>query len=322
MKPIFITGLHKSGTTLLRALLDGHPELSTVPFESHYFKLIGNWVDNEYQFAKPQISPISSKDFTAFIKEINETSSEFADNFAANKIDLALFSSSLESFTAGKSPSLEQYLKAIIIATGQNESKRIVEKSIENFEFTEDIFRLNPQAKVLHIVRNPYENFVSMRKFKSIAFGYPLMSRFMRTLYNHYYFLQRNLRNYPDRYLLVKYEDLILEQEKTMRKVAHFLELEYHESLLNPSILGEAWEGNSMTGKKFSGLKTSLSLKWQEEIHPMELKYFARAFGFINSILGYEDFTKKGNWLRRAPKESIKRYFYNRIFNFYWRFYD
>lgn len=320
MKPIFITGLHKSGTTLLRALLDGHEELSTVPFESHYFQLAGNWVDNEYQFARPKLKPTQSSEFEDFISEINQTSSKYADNFAANKIDEKLFAQYLKTEQNGW-PSLANYLKAILKSTGQDPDKRPVEKSIENFEFAEDIFRLHPDAKMIHIVRNPYENLVSLRKFKSIGFGYPLMSRLMRTLYNHYYFLLRNLRNYPDRYLLIKYEDLILEQETTMQKVANFLEIKYAESLLKPSILGEAWAGNSMSGEKFKGLKTSLSLKWQDELHPMELKYFQRSLPFVCKYLGYEEFVKAGSWLKPAPKENFIRYAYNRIFNFYWKFY-
>lgn len=321
MKPIFITGLHKSGTTLLRALLDGHEELSTVPFESHYFKLAGNWIDNEYQFARPKLKSPEVSDFKNFISEINRTSSKYADNFAANKIDEKLFAENIEAGKSGM-PSLENYLQAILIATGQDPEKRPVEKSIENFEFAEDIFRLQPDAKMIHIVRNPHENLVSLRKFKSIGFGYPLMSRLMRTLYNHYYFLLRNLRNHPERYLMLKYEDLILKQEATMQKVANFLDIKYDESLLKPSILGEDWGGNSMSGEQFKGLKTSLSLKWQEEIHPMEVKYFQKSLPFVCEFLGYEEFQNNGSWLKPAPKENLIRYAYNRIFNFYWKFYS
>ncbi len=320
MKPIFITGLHKSGTTLLRALLDGHEDVSTIPFESHYFGLAGNWVDNEYQFSRPKAKSPQIADFKKFIADINQTSSKYADNFAAHKIDEKVFAEYLSAGPKG-TPSLENYLKAILSATGQDPEKRPVEKSIENFEFADDIFRLHPKAKMIHIVRNPYENLVSLRKFKSIGFGYPLMPRLMRTLYNHYYFLLRNLRNHPERYLMIKYEDLILEQEATIKKVANFLEIKYEATLLNPSILGEAWGGNSMSGEKFKGLKTSLSLKWQDELHPMELKYFQRSLPFVCNYLGYDEFRKRGSWLKPAPKENLIRYVYNRIFNFYWKFY-
>ena len=40
-KPIFIFGPHKSGTSLLRSLLDGHPDLFSIPIESHVFSGMG-----------------------------------------------------------------------------------------------------------------------------------------------------------------------------------------------------------------------------------------------------------------------------------------
>ena len=36
---VFILGQHKSGSSLLRSLLDGHPDLFVIPVETHYFSL-------------------------------------------------------------------------------------------------------------------------------------------------------------------------------------------------------------------------------------------------------------------------------------------
>src|SRR5690606_37795143 len=36
-RPVFICGHHRSGTTLLQELLDGHPELLVLPSEGTYF---------------------------------------------------------------------------------------------------------------------------------------------------------------------------------------------------------------------------------------------------------------------------------------------
>lgn len=47
-KPIFIASIHKSGATHLRTILDGHPNIFAIPFESHFFQLV-----NEYQFQLP-----------------------------------------------------------------------------------------------------------------------------------------------------------------------------------------------------------------------------------------------------------------------------
>lgn len=48
--PIFILGCHKSRTSLLRALFDGHDDLFVVPFETHFFQRTGHVID--YAFRK------------------------------------------------------------------------------------------------------------------------------------------------------------------------------------------------------------------------------------------------------------------------------
>src|SRR5690606_8473506 len=40
-RPVFICGHHRSGTTLLQELLDGHPELLVLPSEGTYFSSFG-----------------------------------------------------------------------------------------------------------------------------------------------------------------------------------------------------------------------------------------------------------------------------------------
>ena len=51
--PIFILGSHKSGTSLLRSLLDGHPELYVIPFETHFMASLGRWIKYSYRKQAP-----------------------------------------------------------------------------------------------------------------------------------------------------------------------------------------------------------------------------------------------------------------------------
>jgi hypothetical protein len=51
--PIFIAGTHKSGTSLIRSLFDGHSNIYSIPMETHYFQLNKFWVDNEYRKQNP-----------------------------------------------------------------------------------------------------------------------------------------------------------------------------------------------------------------------------------------------------------------------------
>ena len=51
--PVFILGSHKSGTSLLRSLLDSHPKLYIIPFETHFIASLGRWVQYSYRRQKP-----------------------------------------------------------------------------------------------------------------------------------------------------------------------------------------------------------------------------------------------------------------------------
>ena len=53
-KPIFLFGAHKSGTSLLRNIFNGHSQIFTMPVETHFFQNMHFWVNNEYRTERPQ----------------------------------------------------------------------------------------------------------------------------------------------------------------------------------------------------------------------------------------------------------------------------
>ncbi len=60
-QPISILGSHKSGSSLLRRLLDGHPTFFVIPTESYYFQFTGHWVDYGLRYAWPKTMSTSEK---------------------------------------------------------------------------------------------------------------------------------------------------------------------------------------------------------------------------------------------------------------------
>ena len=79
--PIFLVGAHKSGTSLLRSILDGHPELFTVPFESHYFQNMHYWVDCNYRMERPKKLTKEQliERFVARLKHLNQADDTIGD---------------------------------------------------------------------------------------------------------------------------------------------------------------------------------------------------------------------------------------------------
>lgn len=324
-EPIFIFGAHKSGTSLVRSILDGHSHIYSIPIESHYFQLTKRWVDYAYRSERP--APISTEELIKrmcdWIHLTNTTADKLSDSVAFGIFDENLFREAISilNIQEGDKLCIEKYFAAIYYANkGEplDEKLRIVEKSVEHAEFAQELYQLFPRAKFIHIIRNPYSNLVSFRKFKSVLYGAPLMPRIIRSLTNSFYYLYKNQKMYDRNiYMVIRYEDLVTSPEKIIAKMCDFLELPFEDILLTPTYQGKPWGGNSTSGEVFQGISASHLDKWKDEILPHEVWYINRLFSFILQDYEYPAFAMNGSYWKRSKGESLKRYLYNRFYRYY-----
>ena len=106
----------------------------------------------------------------------------------------------------------------------------------------------------IHILRNPYSNIVSIRKYLGRKGKYPFLKKPIQSLYNSYYYMYKNYKLFPQKYLILKYEDLVLAPEKIMKKISNFLNIIFMDLLLYPTQAGKDWGGNSTSNVRFSGI--------------------------------------------------------------------
>lgn len=323
--PIFILGLHKSGTTLLRNLLDGHHNLFVIPFETHFFQLSNFWVDNEYRRSRPVIttSKVNAKSLIKYVRKVNTTSDKFGDSFVESKINEDKFQTYINNVRDNPSTKLqiETYFESIaksIYDTSYAPSQRIVEKSVEHAEFTMELQKIFPNAKFIRILRNPYSNIVSLRNFQIHNNTYPLMHRMLSTMENSYYWLYKNkfLLNSKN-YKVIKYEDLVSKPESVMQDIASFLQIPFTSEMLDPTVLNIPWKGNSTTGDKMKGISTKRLDAWKDSIHPIEIFYINKLFPFVLEDYGYKKLSMKGSFFKPAKLENPARYFVNRLYRIY-----
>ncbi len=173
-KPVFILGSHKSGSSLLRSLLDGHPDLFTIPTEAHYFQYTGDWVNYSLRYAWPQEMDLEEKmnSLVRLVEKKNSHYDPYADSTIAGRIDVEAFKSHLfSSAISNISPNLFQvYAEALYYSLYKKElpdTIRVLEKSVENAEFAASLRQMFPDCRFIHIVRNPYASLVAIRKSKT-----------------------------------------------------------------------------------------------------------------------------------------------------------
>jgi hypothetical protein len=281
------------------------------------------WVDYEYRRQRP--APLSPEQmiesFCGWIRHCNSSADTLADSVATGIFDESRFRQKISDLADNENAAtrMATYFEAIYFSVTGRElppAIRIVEKSIENAEFAVHMQAMFPQAKFIHIVRNPYANIVALRRYKSVNHGFPLMPRLLRSLSNSFYHLYQN-PHVISHYFVLRYEDLLTAPEKHMRALCAFLELPFEPVLLNPTYQGQTWSGNSTTGKAFTGIDASNRDRWRTSILPMEIYYINRLFPFLLNDYNYETMPMNGSYWKRGKGERLLRYFYNRLYRYY-----
>lgn len=319
-RPIFILGCTKSGTTLMRNLFDGHPDLFVVPFESHFFQNTGRWVEYSYRRTGPRRMSVEEKKegLISWIDFCNKRDNPIADGFSVNRLDVDAAAKFIRQTTVSDERELSDlYSKAIYLAVYGKEMPahlNFVEKSVENAELSTVWRRLYPEARFVHILRNPYSNLVAMRKYgaHNRKGSYPRLQNALQAMQNSYYWLYRNLEEIPN-YHVVRYEDLISDVEKVMRQLSNDIDLEYADVLSTPTNFGEQWKGNSTSGKTYSGISNKNVTAWKKDITSLEVKLVNAYFPHVLSDFGFDKEAEKGSWLAPGPKEGPGIWAYNRL---------
>jgi hypothetical protein len=319
--PIFILGAHKSGTSLLRSLFDGHPDLFVVPIEDHVFRHLGYPISYPYQYQNSkEYSEEEIKDnFLKWINCCNSSNDKFADSIAKDIFNVDEFVKLINSKNELVTKELITiYFRAIqaSLELDVNAERRIVTKSVENAEFAIDLAIMFPDAKFIHIFRNPYASFVALRKYKTKNGNYPLLHKPLQALRHDYYFLERNKR-LIENYLVLDYDNLVLDSVKTIEELSVFLEIEFNESLLTPTFLNKTWHGNSTSEIKFNTIDKIPLQKWKNEIFPYEVFLINNTLSsFMKSMKISQVEITKGIY-KRAKGEKISTYFLNRSYKYF-----
>ncbi|MEJ5240892.1 MAG: sulfotransferase [Anaerolineales bacterium] len=270
--PVFICGHPKSGTSLVRALLDSHPRLITYPEETVFFRrylpmIKGKDADEKILLADQWLTHIFEWNL--------QNPPPHQKNYPGrdySHIPVADVRSEMRRLLRERFSHDGDILSATVLAYGQVSGKisdavRWVEKTPFNEYFADQIFKWWPEALCIHVVRDPRDNFVSYIKkhpdwhpeFFAISWRRSTITGFC------------NQKRYGNqRYLILRYEDLVMHPEQTLMEICNFLGIELVPSMFTPSRGGKPWDGNSMFSQKFSAISTTPMGRWEKTIQREE----------------------------------------------------
>ena len=250
-RPIFIGGHHRSGTTLMRVLLNRHPAIACGPesqlLERTSFLAFHRFLEETYL---PQL-----RQYGLAPAEIDRGVAAFINNF------------------------LMRY-------AARRGKPRWAEKTPKNIVRITYLFRLFPDAQFVHMVRDPRDVYCSVREKARTSAPHWSSDTPKKVAHSWVQFVESGLawRSHSTRYLEVRYEDLACDPETAMRGVLTFLGEPWHDSVLEPN--DQLATDSPLTNVNRAVFTTSVG-RWRRELKAEDVYVIEAIAGACMRDLGY-----------------------------------
>jgi len=196
-QPIFIIGFPRSGTTLIEQTLTVHPRISAgdeLPYISDITSIMPRLL----------ASPLNYPEALAelWMGDQLDGLNELRDYYLNRAAKAGIFKDGADFFT-DKMPLNETHLGLISL--------------------------LFPQSPIIHVIRHPLDILLSVYS-NHLTHGYYCAAK-MESIAQHYILVADLIAHYKQnlkmRYLPVRYEDMVVNQEQNVRKILDFIGVEF-----------------------------------------------------------------------------------------------
>ena len=269
-KPVFIAGPDRSGTTLMYALLASHPNISMVRRT------------NMWRYFYQRYGPLDKHgNFERCLQDMMSYKRMNILNPNAERIR--------EAFWQGE-PTYGRLFGLMHSHHAQEIGKpRWGDKSLHTEHYANSLFKEFPDAKVIHMARDPRDRYASVKKRHGRT-----INRVGASVGRWLYSMQaarRNKQKFPQNYMIVNYERLASQPEEMLTNIFDFLGEEYTPKALSMSGAADYRDsgGNSSFEKIEPGTISTKSIgRYRSIISPVELAYIQIFAGKEMQKLGYE----------------------------------
>ena len=216
--PVFIIGMPRSGTKLLRELLNAHPKIRIPEIESEFLPFwISRWA---------RIGPIDSPErFSRFAKKANSLPFFVQHAERGRPVSWERWYEACETFdAAGLFAGL---MKAVLSIPRDDQTLIWGDKSPSYIGHIPLLQQAFPSARFIHIIRDVRDYCLSINK----AWGKSMIRAAQRWQDDVSNARSDGYQRQP-KYIEVRYEDLLLQPDHVMHEICHMLEIEFNVSML------------------------------------------------------------------------------------------
>ena len=286
--PIFIVGMARSGTTLLRSILNSHPNIA-IPRETTFFYLL------EEYFKKNKINSYSKNEIEKFWNWYSEK--RRFTYLGLNKDEVKKNINVTRDVNGFKNV----FNSVMNTYKNNNKKSRWGEKSPGHEEYLDKIFEFYPNAKILFMIRDPRAIYSSMNNV-------PWNNQFVSVIIKRWNNSLRDYYGYKEdkRIKMITYEELVTNTRTSVESICNFIGENFEERMLNDRRKNTLTNTNDGWTTKYEKEVTrqvdnSSIEKWKNSINKIEIAaiekysnqlFFSKYYNKSNAKMNVTDSVK------------------------------
>jgi hypothetical protein len=269
--PILIGGLERTGTSLIFALLASHPRVAMTRRTNWWTYFDGRFGDLGREDALRRI--LDEMRRYRRHRKLQPDFEQLEADFRRGERSYCRLFDLLES----------QYAQRV----GR---PRWGDKSLHTERYANRVFECFPEARIIHMIRDPRDRYASvLKRWRSQRGG---VGSATAAWLGSIELGRRNVERHPDRYRLLLYEDLVRDPEGELRAICEFIGEPFAASMLDMSGAADFRDagGNSSFGRFSVGEISPRSVgRFREMLSPRQIAFVERAAGHEMRSFGYPD---------------------------------
>ncbi len=276
IRPIFIVGAPRSGTTLLQFMLRSHPRISLPTGESHFFIPIYKSRSKFGNLRQPS-------NIMRVLKTMYYWSPEFLEtDFPGLELN---FESILKDILKRKAFSIPEIFSAVYEANALGEGKcRWGEKTPYYLLHMTTILEMYPKAQIIHIIRDGRDVALSLFR-RHLDFGVYNVHSAAEYWSDYVERGQMIGKTLPrSAYMECRYEDLVSDPYRISRRICEFLNEDFDEKVVNYKVSNTAGK-TPLLQKPIDKVNFN---KWRNEFNPYSIRVYECVAGKTLCRNGYE----------------------------------
>lgn len=285
----FVCGHRKSGTTMLANLLDGHPQLSVYPIDLALLYAYFPEFIRAHSDAGERRTRLQQVLFGDLRRRIDPASLD------VDALERVFFTDLSDDHLGRPRALIGRLMSAFQSLTGASGKRWGIFKETSIEIYAGEILAWFPEARFIHLVRDPRDNFAALAGGVDGYYGRlgEDHNRTLASLLNRvrtgFRMARSNRAQFgEERYLVLRFEDLTTAPESSMHGVADFLRVDFVPSLLQPTMLGRPTGGNAFDGVVTFEVSARNVDRWRDRISPEDAQVIEFHLGEDMIEFGYE----------------------------------